>query len=240
MYANYSILAKYYDKFTQNDCDYVSWSQYLYAIATRHNVREVVDLACGTGKMTLLLSKFGLKLTGVDVSNEMLSQARAKVNSAAFICQDIKRLALAHPVDMAVCVNDGINYIKPRDLTPTFIRIATSLKVGAPLVFDVSSAYKLTQTIGNNVFYWDDEHETLLWSNMCKSDSLTMNLSLFELNGSGSYDRFDEQHTQYIYTQHQIVQALDVAGFSVVEVTADYGKKLSENSPRITFYAVKR
>lgn len=67
-----------------------------------------------------------------------------------------------------------------------------------------------------------------------------MNLSLFELNGSGSYDRFDEQHTQYIYTQQQIVQALDVAGFSVVEVTADYGKKLSENSPRITFYAVKR
>lgn len=26
---NYSILAKYYDRFSHNDCDYESWSQYL-------------------------------------------------------------------------------------------------------------------------------------------------------------------------------------------------------------------
>ena len=55
MGTNYSVLAKYYDRFTQNDCDYVSWSQYLYGVAKNRIVKEVVDIACGTGKMTSLL-----------------------------------------------------------------------------------------------------------------------------------------------------------------------------------------
>lgn len=237
MQPNYSILAKYYDKFTQNDCDYVSWSQYLYKIATARGVREVVDLACGTGKMTALLSEQGLKLTGVDVSNEMLNEARAKCR-ANFIQQDMRKFQLTHAQDMAVCVNDGVNYLKPSELTPFFECVAANIKNGAPFVFDVSSPYKLTERIGNNVFYLDDEEETLLWSNTLKGNCVQMNLTLFVANGKG-YDRYDERHTQYIHTQSEVEQALEIAGFTIAEVTAEYGKKVAFNSSRLTFYAVK-
>ena len=239
MQLNYSILAKYYDKFTQNDCDYESWSQYLYRVASRHNARELVDLACGTGKMTVYLTDFGFKLIGVDISCEMLSVARTKCK-ANFVQQDIKKLALAHKVDMAVCVNDGINYLNPNELVPFFERVSASLKDGAPFVFDISSAHKLTKQIGNEVFYWDDERETLLWSNELDGKCVHMNLALFAQNSNGSYDRFDERHTQYIHTQSEILDALQHAHFTTVEVTANYGNSVSDTSDRLTFYAVKK
>ena len=239
MNDSYSILAKYYDKFTHKDCDYERWSQYLYNVALCHNAREVVDVACGTGKMTKLLCERGLKLIGVDQSLQMLAEAQIKCK-ANFVQQDMKKLQLVHPVDMAICVNDGVNYLKPTELLATFSRVSANLKSGAPFVFDVSSAYKLTNTIGNEVFYWDDEGETLLWSNKQREGSVEMNLTLFVANGNGSYDRFDERHVQYAHTEQQIVDALVQSGFEVKEVSADYGHKPNATSQRLTFYAINK
>lgn len=238
MNQSYSILAKYYDKFTHKDCDYERWSQYLYDVATSCSAREVVDIACGTGKMTKQLCLSGLRVIGVDQSVDMLTEARAKCK-ANFIQQDMRKLELAHTVDMAVCVNDGVNYLSDKELQPFFERVAACLKNGAPFVFDVSSEYKLTQVIGNNVFFLDGDQETLLWTNSLKNSCVEMNLTLFALDGSGRYERFDEGHVQHIHTQAAIENALKHAGFTVVDITSDYGLPLTPTSQRITFYATK-
>ena len=238
MDSNYSVLAKYYDRFTQNDCDYVSWSQYLYAVAQKHGAKEVVDIACGTGKMTKLLVDKGLKTIGIDASDEMLTVARSKCK-AVFVKQDMRRMDLPHAQDLAICVNDGVNYLKPSELSGFFQRVAASLKMGAPFVFDVSSPYKLRNVIGNNVFYLDEEGETLLWSNLFKGDSVEMNLTLFVDDGSGKYARFDERHVQYVHSDEQITAALESAGFELCEITADYGQSVAENSLRRCYYALK-
>ena len=234
----YSVLAKYYDEFTDKDCDYTSWSQYLYDVAKLYNCNEIVDIACGTGKMTELLCKRGFALTGADASVDMLNVARTKCR-ANFVRQDMRRLQLAHPVSMAVCVNDGVNYLKPAELAPFFERVAANITSGAPFVFDVSSPYKLRETLGNNVFYRDYEQETLLWCNTLRDDSVQMELTLFVKDGE-IYRRFDERHVQYIHTRLQIEQALTAARFQIREVSDSYGHALAPHSPRITFYAVKR
>ena len=238
MAENYSVLAKYYDQFTQNDCDYVSWSQYLYGVAAKHAATEVVDVACGTGKMTKLLLERGLKVLGVDASEDMLAVARTKCK-ATFVKQDMKRLSLAHPVDMAVCVNDGVNYLKPNELAGFFTRVASSLKSGAPFVFDVSSPHKLSNVLANNVFYLDEDGETLLWSNNFARNCVEMCLTLFVEDGSGKYTRFDERHVQYAHTDEQIVSALNACGFTLCEITADYGKEVAPTSLRRCYYAQK-
>ncbi len=238
MEKSYSVIANCYDKFSHNDCDYVSWSQYLYVLAKKHNVKKVVDIACGTGKMTVLLAKRGLQTIGVDNSSEMLSVASQKVRGV-FVLQDMQKLALPGRCDMAVCVNDGVNYLPPQNLVAFFQRVGQNIKSGAPFVFDISSQYKLTNVVGNNVFYIDDDNQTLLWTNSLKDNSLTMNLTLFDGDGQ-NYQRFDESHTQYVYSTQDICQALEQAGFSLVEVTSEYGKPLTDDALRITFYAVKK
>lgn len=238
MKENYSVLAKYYDRFTQNDCDYDSWSQYLYGVAAKNGAKEVADVACGTGKMTKLLAERGLKPIGIDASEEMLAVAREKCK-AVFVKQDMRKLELPHPTDMAVCVNDGANYLKPQELSDFFRRVSSNLKSGAPFVFDVSSPYKLMNVVGNNVFYLDEENETLLWTNRAQGNRVEMNLTLFVNDGEGKYGRFDERHVQYAHTDGQILDALVRAGFELVEITADYGRKATETSLRRCYYAKK-
>lgn len=236
MNKSYSVIANSYDNLTHNDCDYNSWSQYLFAVAQKHKVKSVVDLACGTGKMTVLLAKRGLQVVGVDSSAEMLDQACQKCR-AVFVKQDMQKLKLASPMDMAICVNDGTNYVAPASLKAFFQAVKANLKVGAPFVFDLSSPYKLQNVVGNNVFFVDDKDKTLLWTNTLGDNSVTMNLTLFTKCGQ-TYTRSDESHTQYVHTQSFVEDCLREAGFTLVETTADYGKNLQPDSLRITFYAI--
>lgn len=253
MSNSYTILAKFYDEFISkdcdndmlsqsskyavNDCDYVSWSQYLLSKAAQHNVVNVVDIACGTGKMTKLLVDSGLKVTATDVSYEMLNEATSKCQ-ATFVLQDMRKLQMLRAMDMAVCVNDGVNYLAPSELSAFFVAVSANLKSGAPFIFDVSSEYKLTKILADNVFYYDYDSATLLWTNKLGKNSVTMDLTLFVKNGE-TYKRFDESHTQYVHRQADITQALTNAGFTVKEVTSNYGQPLKPNSHRITFYAIK-
>ena len=238
---SYSVLAKYYDRFTQNDCDYESWSQYLCTVAQAHNVRAIVDLACGTGKMTALLSTRGYKLIGVDRSQEMLQQAHEKCR-ALFVQQDVRELSLPHPADMAVVVCDGINYLKNDELVPFFANLSQNIRDGAPLAFDVSTPYKL-RNLADKVYFVDDDDATLLWTNRLRANALTMDLTLFErvpgaTPDSATYLRRDETHTQYMHTRETLSAALAAANFTLVEVSTDYGKPYSDTALRHTYYAV--
>lgn len=234
----YSALARYYDKFSQNDCDYESWSQYLCAIAQKFGVKTVADIACGTGKMTCLLAKKGFSVVGVDTSAEMLAEASQKCR-ATFVQQDMRKLTLTRPVDMAIVVNDGINYLEPAELVPFFARVAENLKEGAPLVFDVSTPYKLQNVLGGNVFFVDDEDVTLLWTNESHADRTVLSITVFEKQGT-AYTRFDEMHVQYAHSEKDLKQALAVAGFELQEISAEYGKQLTNSTLRATYFATKK
>ena len=64
-------------------------------------------------------------------------------------------------------------------------------------------------------------------------------LSFFRRDADGRYTRFDEEQTQYIHRENEIIDALRSVGFSSVETYADFGEKLSKNSERIHFIAKK-
>ena len=84
----YSILAPYYDEWNA-ELDYAAWADGLESFFRKNakgEVKDVLDLACGTGRMTLELAKRGYDMIGVDRSPEMLDSARtaaAAGNSAA-------------------------------------------------------------------------------------------------------------------------------------------------------------
>lgn len=235
----YDVIAASYDKLTAGDSDYGKWFGYIDGIARRHNVRRIVDLACGTGKMTKLLLDGGYDVVGVDNSEAMLAEARQKCR-ALFVCQDMAKLQLARPVDMAVCVCDGVNYIDKQSLVLFFRRVAANLMPDAPFVFDYSTPYKLQHVLADNVFYVDDDDETLLWTNKIAGEALCMNITLFTRRKDGAYDRQDERHKQWILPRDYVAECLAEAGFDTVEVTADYGQTVTDESQRLTFYCTGR
>ncbi len=62
---------------------YEEWSRYLISLLKEYGVSDgiVLDLGCGTGKMTRLLSRAGYDMIGIDNSEEMLQIAREASDS---------------------------------------------------------------------------------------------------------------------------------------------------------------
>ena len=73
----YTSFAQVYDLFMDN-VPYEEWSEYVIALLKEEKIENglVLDLGCGTGKMTRLLAAAGYDMIGIDNSEDMLEIAR--------------------------------------------------------------------------------------------------------------------------------------------------------------------
>ena len=80
----YKNLAVSYDRLT-NDVDYSAVVDFYHTILQLQGIkpRTVADLACGTGSVSLLLAQQGYQVTGVDMSEDMLTVAADKTQALA-------------------------------------------------------------------------------------------------------------------------------------------------------------
>ena len=116
----YKGFARMYDALMA-DAPYDIWAAYIDGVLKKHLKRAneaqpiVLDLACGTGNMTLRLAKMGYDMIGVDASEDMLAEAQRKAyeegQSILFLAQDMQKLDLYGTVDAVASVCDGLNYI---------------------------------------------------------------------------------------------------------------------------------
>lgn len=223
----YHALAVSYDRLT-NDVDYEATVDFYYAILNKEGLhpRTAVDLACGTGSVTALLAKRGLRVTGVDMSEEMLTVAQQKAmeleNMPRFVCQSLQELRLPRGVDLAVCALDSLDYITdPDDCAEAIRRIYKALNPGGIFVFDVNTPEKL-RAMDGQVFLDEDDDVYCVWrgefndaTNIC-----SYGMDLFQRNGA-VWERSFEEHCEYAYTQEQLVGYLKAAGFTHIAVYAD-------------------
>ena len=97
----YESLAACYDELTY-DIPYEKTLTFFERLCAREHVQphSVLDLACGTGSLSLLLARRGYRVIGADLSSDMLAEAEQKAqalpeNRPFFICQPMQRLRLA-------------------------------------------------------------------------------------------------------------------------------------------------
>ena len=145
----YHALAASYDRLT-NDVDYEATVDFYMEILHREGVkpRSVVDLACGTGSVTAILARMGYPVLGIDMSEEMLTEAAMKTMDInpmpRFVCQKLQELRLPKAVDMAVCALDSLDYITdPDDCKEAIRRVYKILNPGGIFIFDVNTPEKL-------------------------------------------------------------------------------------------------
>jgi SAM-dependent methyltransferase len=72
---------------------------------------RILDIGCGTGRHTLALSRRGYDATGLDLSEELLEQARAKANRAGLSCRfvqgDARKLEYQAAFNLALILCEG-------------------------------------------------------------------------------------------------------------------------------------
>lgn len=240
--AAYANLAKWFE-YLNDDCDYENWSQYLILRLSAFPLRTGLDVGCGGGWFTRVFTRKGYLMTGMDISPEMLDFAQQTALKEGvrgeYILGDITKTKLPRRYDFVTSINDCVNYIPKHRLDAAFKNIKNALVKGGIFLFDISSERKFREKIANTVSVDDRDEVTYISFNREEPDGVTMEVTLFEKRQDGAFLRTDETHRQYIYTETEIVSALERNGFEVFSVEGHLGADKT-TADRIGFLAKRR
>ncbi|MCH5321831.1 MAG: class I SAM-dependent methyltransferase, partial [Eubacterium sp.] len=115
--SSYKTFAQFYDDLTEN-VDYKVRSEYISNFFSDCNKKSVklLDLACGTGTFSKLFSDMGYSVTGIDISEEMLTVAEEKCfGKVNFLKGDITDFSLPDKYEFCICALDSINHLNGID-----------------------------------------------------------------------------------------------------------------------------
>ena len=246
---SYGVFSEFYDALTAN-VSYDTVAQVLSSLLTRYGKSRglLLDLACGTGSVSVRLAEKGYEVIGVDLSPEMLSEAQNKAYSAGqnilFLCQDMTALDLYGTVDAAVCTLDGLCHLPDEEsLSAALRKVSLFMNPGGVFLFDVNSVYKHRAVLGNNTFVYDTDDVYCVWQNTLLPDGVTvqMDLDFFEpVSDAGDYVRQSERFTERAYPRETLEAMLKKAGFTVLDVFDGYSEKPAHNTSERLLFAVRK
>ena len=238
----YSSLAMCYDKLN-GDIDYDIWAKSIAARLKKNGVPDgslVLDLACGTGNVTLPLAKLGYDMIAVDISPEMLDIARAKPceKSILWLCQDMRSFELYGTVGAVVCCLDSINYITGRTgLKKCFSLVHNYTDPDGIFIFDVNSSFKFRKIYGDNHYILESDDVYCGWKNHYDTQKgiCDFELSVFAKQGA-AWHRFDEIQREKYWSIKVLTEMLSDTGFTVLSVSSDMnGAEVNKDSERWFF-----
>lgn len=227
---SYAAFADYYDALTRN-VGYAERAGYFCRLFDRlgHTPGLTLDLACGTGSLTLELVRRGIDVYGVDASPEMLSAAQQKAAEAGesilFLCQDMRSLDLYGTVTTVLCTLDSLNHLTEiSDLQAAFDRVSLFLEPDGYFIFDVNTVYKHQCVLKDEVFVYDTDQVYCVWQNRYDPADgehlVEISLDFFERCGQ-SYLRTSERFSERAYPLETLRDCLAKAGLEWVDCYGD-------------------
>ena len=227
----YDFLAPYYDAIN-SDIDYSKWADFIEKIFYKEcNARPelVLDLGCGTGKMTIELAKRGYDMTGVDYSPEMLDIARNEAEKIGkdilWLCQDMREFELYGTVDAVVSCLDCINHLEEEaDLIECFKLVHNYLIPDDIFIFDVNGRFKFENIYADNTYAMEEEGSMCVWENFYDADSKICDfyITLFKECSDGRYERYDETQSERMYTLQELKSVLKKCNLDFLGAYGDF------------------
>lgn len=119
----------------------------------------ILDIGCGTGRHAVELARRGYRVTGVDLSEGMLAEARRKAGEAGvevtWVQSDARQFAAHERFDAAVGLCEGAFGLlgdadDPIDQPLAILgRVSDALRDGAPCLFTVLNGYAIARRHSN-------------------------------------------------------------------------------------------
>ena len=243
----YSSFSQVYDLFMDN-VPYEDWSRYVTGLLAEYGITDglVLDLGCGTGKMTRLLADAGYDMIGVDYSEEMLEVARERQDEQnrddiLYLMQDMREFELYGTVRAVISICDSINYIlEEDDLRHVFELVNNYLDPKGIFIFDLNTVYKYRELLGENTISENREESSFIWDNYFYEDEMVneYDLTLFIREKDNLYRKYEELHYQKAYELEQVKRLLEEAGMEFVAAyDAFTHEPVREDSERIYIIA---
>ena len=237
----YTSFAQVYDLFMDN-VPYEEWCEYIKSLLKEYKIEDglVLDLGCGTGKLTRLLEDAGYDMIGIDYSGEMLEIAREHQEEGSnilYLLQDMREFELYGTVKAVVSVCDSMNYItEEEDLLQVFRLVNNYLDPKGLFIFDLNTVYKYKELLGETTISENREEGSFIWDNYYEEEEQIneYDLTLFIKEKDNLYRKYEETHFQKAYTLEKVKELLEKAGMEFVAAYDAFTRDaVKEDSERI-------
>lgn len=251
----YQAFATVYDQMMA-DMPYDKWLAFTRSLIKKNAPLQIVDLGCGTGKLSIELAKNGYLVTGIDLSPSMLTIAKQmeqeqlslEIKNGSYIPVDWKHQNMiewtsAQQADVVLSYCDSINYLLQEDeLLALFYRTYEQLKPDGLFIFDCHPIWRFEQYAEDQPFAYDDGEFSYIWfSQYDEEDAIIEHeLTIYAKEQDGLFRRIDETHIQRAYNVRWLEQALLEAGFSSVNVYQDFSFEAATEQASRLFFVVKK
>lgn len=222
----YETFAFVYDE-VMDDSLYQQWLDF----SLRHlpkATNQVLELACGTGALAVEFAKKGFDVTGLDLSEEMLTLASDRAIqedvSINWVAGDMLDLTDIGKYRAVTCFSDSLCYMQDAtQVQQVFKGVYQLLEESGTFIFDVHSIYQIDEVFPDYSFHDQTEDFAFLWDSYSgdSSHSIEHFLTFFVKKEGEMFERFDELHKERTYSLEIYQKMLTEVGFKV-EVFADF------------------
>lgn len=220
----YDSFADVYDLF-MNEIPYEKWVKYIVSLLKEEGIDSglVLELGCGTGTVTEMLSDYGYDMTGIDMSSEMLQKALEKRDESKrdilYLNQDMREFELYGTMRAIISVCDTMNYLTdPDDFLQTLKLVNNYLDPSGIFIFDLKTEHYFRDVLGERTEAVNEEEASYIWENFYDEETKVneYQLTLFEKESDDLFKRTFEYHEQRSYDIDEIKELAEKAGLIFV------------------------
>lgn len=179
---------------------------------------RVLDVCCGSGHVTGELVRRGYDVTGVDMSRELLARASKRWPRAQFLVEDVRQLQLSATYDAALSTFDSLNHLLTlRELEAAFRGVRAALRPSGIFVFDMNGEEAWTLDLHSWNVTVEDDSVSLVRGKYDPKQKLATTELVWFVQENGAWQRHSSKVLERCYTQQEICNTLEDAGFKDIE-----------------------
>ena len=206
-----------------------SEADFLVKVLQCEKGEHLLDVPCGNGRLSLELARRGYRVTGVDIAEEFIEEARASsvssppahaggtdsIAQADFIRGDMSRVEGEAIYDGAYCFGNSFGFLKYGDMESFLSGVARALKPGARFIVETGmAAESVLQKFEPLTVHQIDDISITIKERYLAEESCIDTEYIFEQNGK--IESGNAKH--WIYTVAEIRRMLGHAGFEILNL----------------------
>jgi cyclopropane fatty-acyl-phospholipid synthase-like methyltransferase len=199
---------------------------------------SLLDIPCGNGRLALELARLGYSVTGVDLSDALLSDAGGQgVSGLSLVKEDMSVFQQPEAFKAAYCLGNSFGYLNYERQVRFLKNVADSLRSSGRFLIDAAVAAEVLLPL-----YEDEEmlgtREVMMKIRNSYEPAASCMITEYTFNADGKTESGHSLH--YVYTIAEIHRMLAQAGFKVLELFGDHqGTNYEFGSAQLYILAAK-
>lgn len=229
----YKGFSYYFDQIMEY-IDYHDWLSFTKQYVSQD--KRILDLACGSGTLAVLLSVEGFKVDGLDLSAEMIGLANDKfkayhILNNLYTC-DMSSFSLPRKYDAVTCYFDSVNHLPTIEHVKQMMNcVYETLNENGLFLFDVFSKSKYDEMDNTDISEDFDDFSYNWKIKLKKSNILTHDITI-------KADSFiHEIYNEYYYDLNDFI---DKSKFEIIKICGDFNDDIKPEDERILVVLKKK